>query len=266
MSKFSLFKELVDFFSFKARRLILLALVAASVAGTFYWHWPAIARSLFAFGYVALIVLAIESQAGYFVDFAKAALGTFLFSRRYKPVPLSSPVVDALARKMGVLGKVKVYSTDNPWVRGPFTNGFTSRIYLPVSWIRSFPKSEIIAVLAHEFSHVTRRLRFALELTLATAFAYGLATFLSTLTVTLLLVFEVTEISLTFLLISFVSWRNEYRADREGARFTGPEGLISVFEFWKNKISRDDGSETHPPLSNRIKKLEPLLDEPMPPQ
>src|SRR5438876_12191461 len=75
MSKFSLFKELVDFFSFKARRLILLALVAASVAGTFYWHWPAIARSLFAFGYVALIVLAIESQAGYFVDFTKAALG-----------------------------------------------------------------------------------------------------------------------------------------------------------------------------------------------
>ena len=121
-------------------------------------------------------------------------------------------------------------------------------------------------MLAHEFSHVTRRLRFALELTLAAAFAYGLATFLSTLTVTLLLVFEVTEISLTFLLISFVSWRNEYRADREGARFTGPEGLISVFEFWKNKISRDDGSETHPPLSNRIKKLEPLLDEPKPPQ
>ena len=121
-------------------------------------------------------------------------------------------------------------------------------------------------MLAHEFSHVTRRLRFALELTLAAAFAYGLATFLSTLTVTLLLVFEVTQISLAFLLASFVSWRNEYGADREGARFTGPEGLISVFEFWKNKISRDDGSEPHPPLSNRIKKLEPLLDEPKPPQ
>ena len=49
-------------------------------------------------------------------------------------------------------------------------------------------------------------------------------------------------------------------------RFTGPEVLISVFEFWKNKISRDDGSETHPLLSNGIKKLEPLLDEPKPPQ
>src|SRR5439155_9641523 len=74
MFKFSLFKELADFFSFKARRLILLALVVASVAGTFYWHWPAIARLLFTFGYVALIVLAIESQAGYFVDFTTAAV------------------------------------------------------------------------------------------------------------------------------------------------------------------------------------------------
>jgi Zn-dependent protease with chaperone function len=163
---------------------------------------------------------------------------------------------------MKILGKVRVYSTNNPWINGPFTNALTSRVYVPLSWIKSFPKSEIIAVLGHEFGHVTRRLRFGLELALGIILAYSFALFLNLLTVMLVLVFEVAEIAAAFLLVSFVSWRSEYRADRDGAKATGPEGLISVFEKVRQKSGKDEGSETHPPLSNRIRRLEPLLDEP----
>jgi Zn-dependent protease with chaperone function len=131
-----------------------------------------------------------------------------------------------------------------------------------MSWIESFPKSEIIAVLAHEFGHVKRRVRFGLELTLAAGLAYSFALILNLFTVMLVLVFEVAEIAMLFLLVSFVSWRNEYRADRAGARAAGPEGLISVFETVRQKSGKDEGSETHPPLSKRIQRLEPLLDEP----
>jgi Zn-dependent protease with chaperone function len=56
---------------------------------------------------------------------------------------------------------------------------------------------------------------------------------------------------------SFVCWRAEYRSDKESAKVTGPEGLISVFERFVP--DEDHGSETHPPLSKRIQRLEEML-------
>lgn len=261
MSRLSFFKDLGDFSSFKTRRLILLTLVVTSVVGILYWHMPATASWWYFSSYLVLITLGIVSQTGFFVEFAKTAAGSIVFSRKYRPVPFSSPEIDALASKMRVSGMVKVYSTNNPWIRGPFTNALTSRVYVPVKWIESFPKSETIAVLAHEFGHVRRRLRFTLELVLAIGLAYAFVWVLDMLTVMLLLVFEVAEFTVAFLLVSFVCWRNEYGADRESGKATGPEGLISVFELLREKSGKDEGSETHPPLSKRIQRLEALLDE-----
>ena len=262
MSRFSFFKDLIDFFSFKTRRLILLALVLSSIVGAAYWHMPSIARWWFTLGYVWLAALAIMSQTGFFVQFARTAVGVVLFGGRHKPVPLSSPEIDALARKMRVHGKARVYSTSNPWVGGPFTNALTSRVYIPLSWIESFPMSEIIAVIGHEFGHITRRVRLGLELAIGIVFAYAFGVMLLTVfTVIPLLVYEVGEIAIALYVASFILWRSEYRADMEGAKATGPEGLISVFELVKKKFGKDDGSETHPPLSKRIRRLEPLLDK-----
>jgi Zn-dependent protease with chaperone function len=259
MGRLSFFKEVVDFFSFKSRRRILFALVLASVVGTFYWHMHPTARWWFFSGYFVLITLGITSQTDFFVQFARTAMGVVLFGRKYKPVPFSSPEIDALESKMKVSGKVRVYTTGNPWIQGPFTNAITSRVYVPSSWIESFPRSEIIAVLGHEFAHVKRRVRFIFELTLAVTLGYAFAMILNLFTVMLILVFYVAEVAMAFLLVSFVSWRNEYGADREGALATGPEGLISVFELVRQKSRKDEGSETHPSLSNRIKRLEAML-------
>jgi Zn-dependent protease with chaperone function len=65
-------------------------------------------------------------------------------------------------------------------------------------------------------------------------------------------------------MLSFVLWRNEYRADLEGANATSPEALIAVFEGLQGNQrkanKKDCGSETHPPLHSRIERLERLLD------
>ena len=71
----------------------------------------------------------------------------------------------------------------------------------------------------------------------------------------------VAEFALLLLLVSYVSRRNESRADKISAKATGPEGPISVFEHLRAEHKRDDGSLTHPSLSNRIKQLEPMLDD-----
>jgi Zn-dependent protease with chaperone function len=229
--------------------------------GMLFWHLPALARLLFTYGYVFLITMAILSSSRFFVDFASTIFGAFVFGHRYKPAPFSNPEVETLATKLGVQGRAKVYTTDNPHVQGAFTNGIMSRVYIPSSWIRSFPPAEIIAVIGHEFGHIKRRGRSALELVIAIAASYGFfVVLLELVDVVPTVVFDVGYIALAFLLVSFVSWRMEYRADMEGSRATGPEGLISMFEYWKNRFPRDDGSETHPPLAARIKRLEPLLD------
>jgi hypothetical protein len=78
MSRFSFFKDLVDFFSFKTRRLFTWAVVVSSVVpGMLFWHLPALARLLFTYGYVWLIIMAILSSSRFFVDFARTILGAF---------------------------------------------------------------------------------------------------------------------------------------------------------------------------------------------
>jgi len=260
LSRFSFFKDVLDF-SFKSRRLILISLVGSSAVGMSYWHIPATARLSFAFAYSLLLVMGVMSQTGYFTQFARTAVGVIIFGKKYKPVPLSSPEIEALASKMGVSGKVRVYSTTNPWVLGPFTNAFTSCVYIPVRWLTSFPKSEIISVLGHEFGHIKGRARFFVELTIAFALSYATFTvLLDVFTVTPSLIFQVGVFTMALLLAGLVSWRNEYDADLESAKATGPEALISVFQLLQQKIGKDDGSETHPPLSKRIRHLEVLLD------
>src|SRR2546425_8061017 len=123
-SRFSFFKDLADFFSFKTRRLFTWAVAVSSMLpGMLFWHLPALARLLFTYGYVFLITMAILSSSRFFVDFASTIFGAFVFGHRYKPAPFSNPEVEALATKLGVQGRAKVYTTDNPHVQGAFTNG-----------------------------------------------------------------------------------------------------------------------------------------------
>ena len=267
MSRFSLFKDFGDFiFSFKTRRVVLLVLLATSlVPGAFFWLMPAMARSWFFLIYVGLIAIGIVTQTMFLMETAESTIRTLLFGLRQKPVPFSNPEIDALAKRTGLFGKVKVYTTNNSWFKGAYANPLTSSVAVQASWVTSYPRSEIISVLGHEFAHLISRRRFLVELLVASvlpyAFSLALLTFTQVVLSTnlLLIVYYTAQVSMALLLVSFVSWRNEYRADMGGAKATGPEGLISVFENELAKSKRDDGSETHPPLSKRIQRLTALL-------
>ena len=147
------------------------------------------------------------------METAESTIRTLLFGLKHEPVPYSIPEIDALARKMGIFGKVKVYTSNNPW--------FTS-----------YPKSEITSILGHEFANLASRRKFFVELVVASVLPYGFSLALLMITQIvlstnlLLVVYYTAQVSMALLLISFVSWRNEYRADLGGAKATGPEGLI----------------------------------------
>jgi Zn-dependent protease with chaperone function len=223
---------------------------------------PGVVRWGFFVAYFGLIGVAIILETQVFVQLASSGISLLFFTRRYKPVPLLNPEIERLQRQMGVFGKVRVYATANPNVKA-VTNAFTRRVYISSSWVALFSKSEILGVLGHEFAHITRLRRFVLELIVAVLLSYGFAWGLyffavfGLSTALLMLVFEAAEISMSLFLLSFVCWRAEYRSDKEGSRFTGPEGLISVFERFVTE--KDDGSETHPPSSKRVRRLEQML-------
>jgi Zn-dependent protease with chaperone function len=247
-------------FTFTATRILLLAVVVLSIVpGTIYFNWPGWAKLDFAYAYVGLFYVAFISQVDFFVDAALTAIGSMILGRKYSPTSYWTPEVDALAKKMGVLGKAKVHVTSNPWVKGPFTNAATSTINIPASWIKKYHKKEILAIVGHEFSHIITRRRFMIEMTVMSFVVIGFSFLLSLYTI--YQIYIVAEFALLLLLVSYVSRRNESRADRISAKATGPEGLISVFEHLRAEHKRDDGSLTHPSLSNRIKQLKPMLDD-----
>ena len=263
MARFALLKDLEDYLylTFTIRRLLLVAMVILSVVpGTIYYGWATSAKWDFVAVYASFLYLTMWTQSRFLIQFAKTAIGTGILGWKYKPTPYSTPEITNLAKRMGVSGKAKVFVTSNPWIGGPFTNALSCAVYLPANWIAAFPKSEVLATVGHEFGHVTRRRRFALEALVAISSVVSFTYLLALHSVPL--IYEVAEVSLALLLLSIVSWRGEFRADMEGARFTGPEGLIAVFELLKAETKRDDGSESHPPLHKRIERLAPLLDKP----
>ena len=84
----SFLRDLVDFFSFRIRRLFLWsAAVSSATLGTYYWHMPGIVRLVFLPTYIVLIELAFLSNSYFFVHLTRTAFGSLVLGRRYKPVP-----------------------------------------------------------------------------------------------------------------------------------------------------------------------------------
>jgi Zn-dependent protease with chaperone function len=247
------------YFTFKVRTWLLIAVVAMAVfPGLLIFELPLGLRMVFAYVFVGVTGLALWAVTGVMVNTTLQLVRFLLLGWKYRPKEYSAPEVDALRKKMN-LPKVKVFLTDNPSIKGPFTNTITGKVYLTTAWVKKFPDSEILAILAHEFGHLKMRIRYGLEVVGAVGGVVGFSLLLSLHSVPIIV--EIAEVALALLAITYVSWINERRADLTGARAVGPEGLIAVFEQLKSESKRDEGSETHPSLGDRIRRLRPLLDE-----
>jgi len=261
MARLALIREIGDYLylTFPLRRLLLLIIVALSVVfGPFLFSLPPSVRLDFAYVYVGITSVAAFCMYGAFKEPFVQVLGSVIFGGKYKTREYTAPGIKHILRKMGVVKKVKVYVTTNPWIKGPYTNALTCKIYIPMSWLNKFARKEILAIIGHELGHVKNRRRFGFEMAVAMGGVVVVTFVLALFSIPLIV--EIFEFALAMLAMTFVSWHNERRADLEGAKGAGPEGLISVFEQLKTEAKRDDGSETHPPLSDRIKRLMKLLE------
>ncbi len=212
------------------------------------------------YGYVVAVFAAVAFTSAA-LPFASIVtmLPSLLVNRAGTQERYAPPELQDIARKMGLRRIPKVLVVTNPKLGGPFTNALTCTVRLPKPWLGKFPHSEILSTLGHEFGHVRLRRRFWLEMMGAFGIVFAAAVPLAFRTVPLIA--QIFETALLLLVITRVSWRNEYHADLASAKVLGPEGLISVFEQLEAESDHDEGSETHPPLSDRIKRLSRLLGQ-----
>lgn len=178
--------------------------------------------------------------------------------REYTPEEYAYYGVEQILNAMKIKKKVRILVTTNPLIEGAFTNPIKNSVYIPAKWIKENPRLDLRGVIGHELAHIKTKWVFAEEFGLGIAVVLGLTLLVGLFSIPL--VAETFELSILFLVLTALSWKNERRADYEGALVTGPEGLISVFERFKATTERDEGSETHPPLEDRINRLLPLLE------
>ncbi|HVP23109.1 MAG TPA: M48 family metalloprotease [Conexivisphaerales archaeon] len=248
--------------SFKVTKALLVALLVLSIfPGGFLLFMPQGARVAFSWVYMPVMAATILILTPFFTHSLESLVGLAYYRKKYPPAPYSESVeVNELAKRMGIKADVKVFETDNPAVKSPFTNLFYSTIYYPRSWFR-FKGKERLAIFGHELDHIKDKRRFLLEVVGAILGTYVFTLLLGFIAI--LIVCEVAEFCCGMLAISYVSWRNERRADSGGAAAVGAAPLISVFEALDNesKKKRSDGSSlTHPPFSDRIRRLYRILE------
>jgi len=250
--------------TFKIRRVALIALAGLSIA-----LGPLLrVLVLLPHGDLMDIIYAYAVTTGVTGFFLYGALrkpitslvGSVFLGWKYKPrefTPEEYYGVEQILTAMKIK-KVRMLVTTNPLIEGAFTNPIRNSVYIPAEWIREYPRQDLRGVIGHELAHIKTKWVFAEEFGLGMAVVLGLTLLVALFSIQL--VAETFELSIIFLVLTALSWKNERRADYEGALVTGPEGLISVFERFKATTDRDEGSETHPPLEDRINRLLPLLD------
>lgn len=268
MTRFVLLERALElvYGTFQIRRVLLMVLVVLSVAfGPFlrvvHSLLPASVFLATLYIYAGTISITGFFMYGAFKSSLKTLLGSLFLWWRYRARGFTSEQyryygVAQILNEMGIRKPVKIFVTDNPWVNGAYTNPLVSKVFIPASWLLKHPRQDLRGIIGHELGHIKTKGKFGKDVAIGMSLVVG-----STLLVgmySIMLVTEVFEMALVFLVLTAISWRNERRADWEGALVTGPEGLISVFEQLKGK--RDEGNETHPSMGDRITRLLPLLD------
>jgi len=247
------------YLTFRIRRAILISIILLGVIpSALLFNQPLFIRQVYA---MVFSVLALASSS-YITNLVAMPLvqmiGFSWYTRTHKPIEYSTPKIEQLKDKMGVSDKVKVYVTDSPWVKGMFCNMYSGKVYVHKEWIEKYPETEILGGISHEFGHYLKRNSWRTNLIVMLAITTSFTFFLSLNAIRG--IFEMTVLALEMLLVTMASRRNEFQADKEGAINAGPEGLIALLEQLKYESKKDQGSETHPPLSERIKRLMKLLD------
>jgi len=257
--------EFGRFLTFRMKRKVTISLIIlATIPSMILFHFPLEVRYTYAIGLTLLATVPIFSTVQLITGSAIQLIRIALYNRKHKPKEVYYPEVKRIAKKMGLNYDKPIYVTDNPAVNCPCVNLYSKKITIPLSWLTEYHRSEILAAIGHELGHIKNQGKYSKEVIFASfapvGFIFGLAFITQILGLSYIPIFiQIGSYALMILTLSYVFWRNEYRADEESAKTVGAAPLIAVFEMLRNQVKKDEGSDTHPPLYDRIRRLESFL-------
>lgn len=258
-------KEFGRFLTFRMKRRVMIGvIILAAIPSTILFYLPLEFRYFYAIVFSLLGTVPIYSTVQLVTGSTIQLIKIALYNRKHKPKEIYYPGVKRIAKKMELDYDKPIYGTDNPNVNGPCVNLLSKKITIPLSWLKKCHRSEILAAIGHELGHIKDQGKYSKEMILASfapvGFIFGLAFITEILGLSYIPIFiQIGSYAFMMLTLSYVFWRNEYRADKESAKTVGAAPLIAVFEMLQNQVKKDEGSETHPPLHERIRRLESLL-------
>jgi Zn-dependent protease with chaperone function len=267
----SVFLDFKELLTYRTKRIVSIILIIFGIFSTEVFFLPLTLRMAYAYIFIGLTLIPILSMVNMITGSIETMARVALYNRKHKPRVEVWQEVKEMMEKMGIKHSGDVFITDNPAVRNnAFVNLYTKRITISESWVsKHIHRTEALATIGHELGHLKRQKRFVGEMVAVMLGAIGFVFLFSIVALSfglpvIPIFVQITTITLMFLLLSLVLWRNEYAADMEGAKATSPEAMISVLEVIqgnKRKANKKDyGSETHPPLHSRIERLKRLLD------
>jgi len=268
MKQVSVFLDFKEWLTFRTKQFASITLIILGIFSAGLFFLPLTARLAYAVIFTALTMVPVHSTLSMVTGSIATQVQVALYGRKHKPRVEVWPEVKEMAKRMGIKHSGEVFVTSNPAVHNAFVNLYTKKITVSESWIKQFHRAETTATIGHELGHIKGQKRLVGEMCAIMLGSLGFVFCFSFVTLSLGLpvipiFLQITTFTLMFLLLSFVLWRNEYRADLEGARATSPEALIAVFEGLlgnqRKENKKDYGSETHPPLHSRIERLKRLL-------
>ena len=266
MPRLTWLREFGKYLTYRMKRTVLISIVVLSILpGTLLLYLPSTIRWIYAFAFLFLSMIPIFTTVQLITGSVIQLIQIGLYNRKHKPQEINYPEVKQIRKKMGVNHNIQIFVTDNPAVKSPCVNLFSGKITIPSTWIKKHHRSEILAAIGHEFGHIKGYRRFlrGIFLTTFAPVVFILALGLFTLAFGLVfipIICQIAAFAFMMLVLSYVLWQNEYWADMASAKTVGPEPLIALFESLQKEVKKDDGSETHPPLHERIKRLKSLLD------
>jgi len=256
-------REFVRLLSYKVKqKIVVVTMGLCSIPAILLFSLPLTVRLAYAVIAICLGTVPIISATNLLVGSALLSIQINLYNRKHKPQKIFNPRVKEMAERIGLKNYNKpINLTDNPYVKSPFVNLGTGVITLPSNFQTEYKLAdiEVDATLGHELGHLKTKRAVVKELLLVSLGTMAIGFLLNLITIPG--ISQIGEFAFMMYFLSRVLRRNELRADMEGAKAVTPEALISVFESFKARFKKDEGSDTHPSLQERIDRLMPLLEE-----
>jgi Zn-dependent protease with chaperone function len=232
MKHLSVFLDFKEWLTFRTKRVASIILIILGILSAGLFFLPLTLRLAYLFTFMALTMIPIYSTVDMVTGSIVTQVRIALYDRRHKPRLEIWPEVKKMTRKMGIKHSGEVFITSNPTIHNAFVNLYTKKITISESWLKQFHKTETIATIGHELGHIKGQRKFQGEMLAVMCGSISFALCFSFITISLRLTVipifvQITTLTLMLLMLSFVLWRNEYRARSCGGSCYKPGSINS---------------------------------------